>query len=759
MEVPKHTESAYLTRQSADATFLPANAKSDSTLSQRLKDLDLLGTTLSDGSLEHIRALFCDDPPTVIKTHAGFEIKSTFPCSDITMLSLAQEFQDSHMPRRAVDLLAAAAGSPLYSLEQRLSFLQMCAKIVKGGFQPSPATATLLAIHSVVLVQYGGFGEAAVNVLMPLLTELDAEAENKVLEASQQVVGQCIAEASTANDMMLGKGKAAQQLEDTLISAIKAGHTASAETLLAVLKGFAGGDPDGPAKKVLDGLVAIYIKGIPLFHIACRTCGGAVVEQLVALGANIALPTQKGGQTPLHFACGWGKGEAIEVLIKKNVDLNVKDEFGQTPLHLACQGSEDAHVDVVKLLVANKAAVNVPNNNGASPLHSACRQGSRDMVSTLLNGGASANAQTTELKLTPLHIACQDGNLGVAQVLIESKAEVACKTSKGVTPLHLAAEGGHGGMIDLLLNCGADVDEKTGEGATALHLACQRGKFDAAIRLIDKRADINSKTPKLNITPLHLAAASGNADMVRVLLDRGAEIRETNEGATPLYMACQEGRSEVAQLLVEKTPKHVNKGTNVDTTPLFCAIQQGNIPLATLLLQHGAEFNRPLSLITPMHVPVVVAQAQLTSDVTIPLMKRQAQLQKGDTLFHFACRAGHLGMVELLIREKADINKSDANGYTPLHIAAEEGNLELAKLLIARAKADVSCVTPGGQSPLHLACKGGNFDLVSLLYKQGASFGLRDFEGKSPGDIAFLAGHQELIKRINETYAPVTKND
>jgi ankyrin repeat protein len=757
MEVPKNTGSRFPARPSTNARYSSASAKSDSTLSQRLKELNLLGTTLSDGSLEHIRALFCDEPPTVVKTDAGFEIKATYPCSDVEILSLAREFQDSHMPKRAVELLAAGAASPLHSLEQRLSFLQMCAKIVGGGFQPDPATATLLAIHSVVLAQYGGFGEAAVNVLMPLLTELDAEAESRVLEASQDVVGQCIVEASAANDMPLGKGKAAQQLEHALISAIKAGHALSARTLLAVLKGFADAEPNGPAKKVLDNLHTIRIKDIPLLHIACRTCDADVVAQLIELGADIALPTPKGGQTPLHFACGWGNVEAAALLIKRGADMDAKDGFGQTPLHLACQGPDDAHADVAKLLIAKNAKINVPNNDGAMPLHSACRRESLDVVLALRDAGADVNAQTAKLKLTPLHIACQEGNLDVARILIDGKAQVAGKTSEGVAPIHLAAEGGHGSVIQLLLDCGADVDEKTNQGATALHLACQRGKLDAAMQLIENRADINSKTTSLNITPLHLAAASGNAKIVRTLLDRSAEIGLTNEGATPLYMACQVGNSEVAELLIEKAPKHVNKGTNVDTTPLFCAIQQGNIPLAKLLLKYGAEFDRPLSLPDRMKVPVTGGRLQMTPAATIPIAK-SAQLEKGDTLFHLACRAGHHGMVGLLIGEKADINKPGAKGYTPLHVAAEERNLELAKWLID-AGANVTSLSLEGQSPLHVACKEGDFDLVSLLYEKGASFGQRDLQGKSPGDIASQQGHQALIRRINEKYGAVKKND
>ena len=42
-----------------------------------------------------------------------------------------------------------------------------------------------------------------------------------------------------------------------------------------------------------------------------------------------------------------------------------------------------------------------------------------------------------------------------------------------------------------------------------------------------------------------------------------------------------------------------------------------------------------------------------------------------------------LQVVETLIRHNADCNLPDVQGFTPLHIAAREGKVDLAKLLIS----------------------------------------------------------------------------
>ncbi|VEL24881.1 unnamed protein product [Protopolystoma xenopodis] len=71
-------------------------------------------------------------------------------------------------------------------------------------------------------------------------------------------------------------------------------------------------------------------------------------------------------------------------------------------------------------------------------------------------------------------------------------------------------------------------------------------------------------------------------------------------------------------------------------------------------------------------------------------------------------------MVEYLLRNGAEIDCTARNGFTPLHIAAKQGNHELASLLLVH-NASVDAISRGGYTPLHFAAREGNVELVKKL--------------------------------------------
>ena len=63
--------------------------------------------------------------------------------------------------------------------------------------------------------------------------------------------------------------------------------------------------------------------------------------------------------------------------------------------------------------------------------------------------------------------------------------------------------------------------------------------------------------------------------------------------------------------------------------------------------------------------------------------------------------------IRALLRDKVDVNGTQADGMTALHWAVREDNLETAQLLI-RTGARVSVATRYGVTPIYLACANGN---------------------------------------------------
>ena len=97
----------------------------------------------------------------------------------------------------------------------------------------------------------------------------------------------------------------------------------------------------------------------------------------------------------------------------------------------------------------------------------------------------------------------------------------------------------------------------------------------------------------------------------------------------------------------------------------------------------------------------------------------------GTRPLHVACKNGHAAVVELLIDNKADVNRRCVGG-SPLYIACENGHLEVVDLLIKR-NADVNWLDPDDESsPIEIAKKHGHLKVVELLKKSGAKEGKED---------------------------------
>lgn len=79
----------------------------------------------------------------------------------------------------------------------------------------------------------------------------------------------------------------------------------------------------------------------------------------------------------------------------------------------------------------------------------------------------------------------------------------------------------------------------------------------------------------------------------------------------------------------------------------------------------------------------------------------------------------------------ADINSHNKDDMTTLHIAVNEGHLNIAEVVLEN-NADVDAKTKSERTALHLATMRGRFEFVKLLINKGADVNCQDIEGNSP---------------------------
>ena len=118
------------------------------------------------------------------------------------------------------------------------------------------------------------------------------------------------------------------------------------------------------------------------------------------------------------------------------------------------------------------------------------------------------------------------------------------------------------------------------------------------------------------------------------------------------------------------------------------------------------------------------------------MKKDNKRTKEGKTILHLAVQQGLLNLVKNLIEEEGhDINERDGSGCTPLFYASGIGDLEMTKYLVEEG-ADLSARAENGATALHIAARANNLEVVQYLTEKGADMNATDNQGDTPLDYA-----------------------
>ena len=121
----------------------------------------------------------------------------------------------------------------------------------------------------------------------------------------------------------------------------------------------------------------------------------------------------------------------------------------------------------------------------------------------------------------------------------------------------------------------------------------------------------------------------------------------------------------------------------------------------------------------------------------------------GWTPLHLAAHYGHAATVEILLHNNAPVDERSRNqlANTALHAAlAGQRPAERTRVvqLLVDGGADVNATQHGGWAPMHQAAANGDRETALLLMGRGAKVGVVNDAGVTPAAMARQRGHEEL---------------
>ncbi|KAL1528445.1 hypothetical protein AB1Y20_009792 [Prymnesium parvum] len=288
-------------------------------------------------------------------------------------------------------------------------------------------------------------------------------------------------------------------------------------------------------------------------------------------------------------------------------------------------------------------------------------------------------------------------------------------------------------------------------GASALYVACEFGQLEVAKLLLEAGAPPDQARDD-GATPLYKACQDGGRiDVAKLLLQNGANADQVDKaGMTPLWVACHQGRTELAAVLLDANadPRRKVQGWS----PLDLARRDKREELIKLILSHLPASEAEAAM-RPSHGALFRAVCHGDEKAVRQLLADGADVQAqhtedGATALYAACKNGLGGMVQLLLDNHADPNIGEKKGMTPLAAVADSGRVDLARLLLA-AGADVNLATGAGGRPLMVACYRGKAPMVRLLLDHGAE---ADSAGRVGGGTPLISascmGHADCVRLL-----------
>ena len=415
--------------------------------------------------------------------------------------------------------------------------------------------------------------------------------------------------------------------------------------------------------------------------------------------------------------------------------------------------------------LAEKAFLHVDIRSGFNMLTAAVVEGNYDVF-------VKAQGQLSSLEILTAAVADTLANLETKRPghhEIERLNRKLMDTVNSLSELHRCIRGNDAEKaVELVLNDGLEINTHALCNRTPLLWASLSSSGESIETLIELGANVNAQRTDDKKAPLILSSGWNNFMAVNLLLNHGADANiAAADGYTPLHGAVSHGFFYITKLLI-KNGSNVNLQNKEERT-LLCQ-NEADVTIGykensteRIYLGRGKDRGRAVwhyVLVKKHLLGLLLKRVKGGSlDVadfgdilrsgwgkdppqgTIDKILKECDFKfkeiPGVTVLHIASKKNNEPeIIDLLVKSGANVNAQDAEGFTPLHMAAIHGNLKIVKKLVD-LDADVNIVTTDGKNAAELAHLNEELEIEEYLESKMA-FSQRTKEKKDdsePADI------------------------
>ena len=359
-----------------------------------------------------------------------------------------------------------------------------------------------------------------------------------------------------------------------------------------------------------------------------------------------------------------------------------RDSNGRTALHLAARNGQE-HVAHLLMETLTKSCHEAKDNDGRTALHLAAQTENFSSTHSLVNVWKGGIFKEDNKSHNPLKLPSKKGHSAVVRTLLESAAELdhignvlreaaewsfeeACELwarrmggidwpdEKKQTALHHAALGGHREVVQFLVDCGANTEAEDDSSNFPLRLAAFANKTMATkILLRAQRRSESENNQRSN--------ESSNEDLLRDLA-----------ACSSIPGSMDDHVDTIRALLEFKVNSNAQDPASFyRKSPLHCAAEMGKVDVMKVLVDHNAN--------------------------------PEAKARWGWTPIFYAVMSDNKDAVQFLLQMHHGVLEEDQDGWTPLHLAAEDTKLKVMGVILDADPAALERRIRSGRNPLHLA--------------------------------------------------------